>query len=272
MERRWIVRLATRPWSTHVRASRVRVVAGVLGLLVLITTGRASWAATATESVLEESRRLMSTYEEDPARIDRARELLESALPREPDLRVMLALAKASYLWGDLRATQASDKLAAYERGREVAQRAIDVSPESYEAHFWYAVNTGRWGQTSGLLRSLSILPTLRSEVETVLRLKPDYVPGLRLAGSVSFQTPEFVGGSKTKAEAHFKKGLEIDPRFTGIRVDLAKLYIAAARYAEARQELQRVLEEPSPTYASEWKVKDVGQARRLLASINDKN
>jgi tetratricopeptide (TPR) repeat protein len=214
----------------------------------------------------------MGTYDQDPARIDRARELLEGAMQREPDVRVMLALARACYLWGEFRATQGSDKLAAYERGREVAQRAVDLSPESHEAHFWYAVNTGKWGQAAGLLRSLSILPVLRSEVETVLRLKPDYAPGLRLAGSVNFQTPEFVGGNKTKAEAHFKKGLEIDPRFTGIRVDLARLYIAAARYPEARQELQRVLEEPAPTYPGEWKAKDVAQARRLLASINDKD
>jgi tetratricopeptide (TPR) repeat protein len=244
----------------------------LLGLIARGAPAPADSAITPADSVLEESRALMKSYDEDLSRLDRARDLLEGAVQQQADVRLMISLSRACYLWGDFRAKPGSaERLAAYERGRAVAKRAMGLSPDDYEAHFWYAVNTGRWGQAAGLLRALTILPTLRSEVETVLRLKPDFVPGLRLAGSVSFQTPEFVGGSKTKAEAHFKKGLEIDPRFTGIRIDLARLYIASARYPEAREELRRVLEEPAPTYREEWKVKDVAQAKRLLAAIDER-
>jgi Flp pilus assembly protein TadD len=45
-------------------------------------------------------------------------------------------------------------KLASYERGRDVARRAIDLAPRSPEAHLWYAANLGRWAITSGRLRA----------------------------------------------------------------------------------------------------------------------
>ena len=62
-----------------------------------------------------------------------------------------------------------------------------------------------------------------------------------------------------------------IDPHFTVLRVDLARLYIAGGRYAEARQELTRVLDERAPRIVADWTVRDVPRARALLESIKDK-
>jgi Tfp pilus assembly protein PilF len=82
---------------------------------------------------------------------------------------------------------------------------------------------------------------------------------------------PRLVGGDRARAEEFFKKGLEIDPRFTVLRVDLARLYIATGRYAEARRELTRVLDERAPRIVADWTVKDAPRARTLLESIRDK-
>ena len=73
------------------------------------------------------------------------------------------------------------------------------------------------------------------------------------------------------KAEEHFKKALEIDPRFTNARVDLARVYIADGRYADGRRELQRVVDENSPSVIADWTVKDAPRARKLLESIKDR-
>jgi hypothetical protein len=54
------------------------------------------------------------------------------------------------------------------------------------------------------------------------------------------------------------------------LRVDLARVYVATGRYAEARRELQRVLNEPAPTLVADWTVKDQPRARQLLESIKD--
>ncbi|HZF03477.1 MAG TPA: tetratricopeptide repeat protein, partial [Patescibacteria group bacterium] len=132
-------------------------------------------------------------------------------------------------------------------------------------------INTGRYGQTKGIMRSLFLLPTVQREIDTILSLDPKNVRAHSLAGNVYMEVPRIAGGDRARAEDHFKKGLAIDPRFTVLRVDLARLYIATGRYPEARQELTRVLEERAPRIVADWTVKDAPRARTLLESIKDK-
>jgi tetratricopeptide (TPR) repeat protein len=224
----------------------------------------------AAETPVETARALVARYHADRTTLDRARDLLEDALRRESHAETMVMLSYVWFLWGDIRATTPEEKLAAYARGRELGKRAVELAPKSHDAHLWYAINTGRWGQTKGVLRSLFLLPTVREEIDILFRLDPRSVRAHSLAGNVYLEVPGLVGGDRTKAEEHFTKGLEIDPRFTVLRVDLARVYVATGRYAEARRELQRVLNEPAPTLVADWTVKDQPRARQLLESIKD--
>jgi tetratricopeptide (TPR) repeat protein len=237
-----------------------------LVVIVLLVPLRAS-----AETPVADAQALISRYDEDLTAIDRARDLLEGALKRESPVETMIMLSYVSFLWGDIRATTPEEKLAAYARGRELGKRAVELAPRNHDAHLWYAINTGRWGQTKGVLRSLFLLPTLREEIEILLELDPRSVRAHALAGNVYTEVPGFFGGDKEKAEEHFKKGLAIDPKFTVLRIDLARLYIATDRYAEARRELQRVIDEPAPTFVADWTVKDRPRARQLLESIRGK-
>jgi len=106
--------------------------------------------------------------------------------------------------------------------------------------------------------------------LETLLELDPRSVRGHILVGNVLLEVPGFAGGDRTKAEEHLKKALEIDPRFTNARVDLARVYIADARYADARRELQQVVGETRPSVIADWTMKDAPRARKLLESIKD--
>jgi predicted Zn-dependent protease len=170
-----------------------------------------------------------------------------------------------------VRARTADEKLAAYDRGRELGKRAVELAPRDEEAHLWYAINTGRWGQTKGVVRSLFLLPTVKEEIETILELNPKSVRGRALAGNVLMEVPRFVGGDRAQAEKQFRRGLEVDPHFTSLRVDLARLLIVMGRPDEARRELTRVLEERAPTNLADWTVKDRPRARELLESLRDK-
>lgn len=228
-------------------------------------------AVADTQTPAAEARALIARYHEDQTAIDRARDLLEQALKRDSQVETMIMLSYVSFLWGDIRATTPEDKLAAYERGRELGKRAVELMPKSHDAHLWYAINTGRWGQTKGILRSLFLLPTVREEIDILFQLNPRSVRAHSLAGNVFLEVPGLFGGDKEKAEEHFKKGLAIDPKFTVLRTDLARLYIATGRYDEARRELQRVINETAPTIVADWTVKDLPRARQLLESIKDK-
>jgi len=237
----------------------------VLVLVVLLTPPLAG-----AETPVETARALVARYHEDRATLDRARDLLEDELRRESRVETMIMLSYVWFLWGDIRATTPEEKLAAYERGRELGKRAVELAPKSHDAHLWYAINTGRWGQTKGVLRSLFLLPTVREEIDILFQLDPRSVRAHSLAGNVYLEVPGLFGGDRAKAEEHFKKGLALDPKFTVLRVDLARAYIAAGRYAEARRELQQVLSEPAPTIIADWTAKDQPRAKELLESIKD--
>lgn len=236
-------------------------------LLVVLLIPPLAWA----ETPAAQARALLANYHEDPTRIDRARDLLEGALEREREIDSLVTLSRVYFIVGDVRAQTTDEKLTAYDRGREIGKRAVELAPRNAEAHLWYAINTGRWGQTKGVLRSLFLLPTVREELDTIFNLNPRLPAAHALAGNVLTEVPGLFGGDREKAEAHFKKGLEIDPKFTGLHVDLANLYIKSGRYDEARRELEQVLAERGPTNLADWTMKDVPRARKLLESIKDK-
>jgi tetratricopeptide (TPR) repeat protein len=226
--------------------------------------------AAARSPLVGQLNAVATTYHEDPARLDALREGLEQAVRDDPDAANYTALSRVCFLWGDVRATSDDDKLAAYERGRDAGRRAVELEPRAFLGHLWYAVNTARWGQTKGVVRSLFLLPTVREEIRILLELAPNVPAVHALAGNVDLEVPGPLGGDLDRAEATFRRGLQLDPTFTGIRVGLAKALIKKSRIAEARRELQTVLAEKDPSNLADWTLKDAPEARRLLESIRE--
>lgn len=240
----------------------------LLAALLLLAALTSAWAQS---PLVAQVRAWASRYHEDPARIDRMRADLAAAVLADAHVDNLIALAHVCFIWGDIRAKTTDDKLAAYEQGREAAKRAVELAPHNLLAHFWYATNTGRWGQTKGVVRSLFLLPTVRQEIATVFGIDPKFPPAYSLAGNVYYEVPEILGGDLDRAEQMFRNGLLLDPRFTGMRVGLAKTLIKKGRVAEARKELEAVLAERAPSNLADWTLKDSMHARELLASIRDK-
>jgi cytochrome c-type biogenesis protein CcmH/NrfG len=193
---------------------------------------------------------------------------MAQAAQADPSVDNLLGLAQIAFLYGDVRARDAQEKLDAYEQGRQAARRAAEIEPRNARAHFWYATNAGRWGQTKGVLRSLFLLPEVKRGMETALELDPRFPPAYVLAGTVYYEVPGLFGGDLERSERLFRAGLEVDGRFTGLRVGLARTLIKRGRPAEARRELQAVLDERAPSNLADWTVKDVSEARALLATL----
>jgi len=228
--------------------------------------------ASADPALLARVETLAGTYHEDPKALDTLRDEVTRAVERDARTDLLIALARVSFIWGDVRATSPAQKLDAYERGREAARRAAEREPKNALAHLWYAVNTGRWGQTKGVVRSLFLLPEVQREIDTVIALDPNLTPVYSLAGNVYSEVPGMLGGDLAKAEAMFRKGLDQDRHFTGMRVGLAKTLIKLGRIVEARRELDAVLAETAPRNRADFVVKDTPEARRLLESIRGKS
>ena len=235
---------------------------GALGLFLPLT---GAWAQSPYAGEL---RAFYPRYHENPARLDEIREGLERAVAADPHVEDLVALAQACFAWGDIRAMTGAERRGAYERGRQAARRAVELDPENARAHFWYATNSARLGQADWGLRSLFLLPTIREEIRTVLRLDAKYIPAYALAGNVFYELPGLFGGDLDQAEDMFRKGLELDPHFTEARLGLGRTLIKKGRIPEGRRELQAVLDDTSPRYPADWAWKDSQRAREALESI----
>jgi tetratricopeptide (TPR) repeat protein len=238
-------------------------------VLCLLAVALPAWAQSA---LVAELRVWSVRYHEQPQKIDELRAALEKAAQSVTQVDTLLALSQACFIYGDVRAKNPEEKLEAYDRGRQAAKRAIALAPNSAPARFWYGANTGRWGQTKGVMRSLFLLPTVREAMETALALDPAFAPAYGLGGNIYYEVPGFVGGDLDRSEAMFRKGLELDPHYTNMRVGLARTLWKKGRTADARREALAVLEETAPSNPADWTVKDVPQAKRLLDQIKDRS
>ena len=239
----------------------VRIVVAALILLL-------SAAPAVNASLVDDVARAATTYHEAPQRIDDVRTALEAHITGNEDVPHLVAAARANFLWAEFRAPNTTEKIAGYERGRELADRARQLAPRDPGAHFWWAVNTGRWSEAKGAWRALSLLRSLRQEVELVLELDPGYVDAYAFLGTMYRRLPWFLGGDNARAETMYRKGLELDPAYTGIRVGLAKTLIATGRAGEARGELQRVINEKAPRNRAQWALENAPEATKLLEGL----
>jgi tetratricopeptide (TPR) repeat protein len=244
----------------------------VAGLLAAGLLAAALPAAVRAQSPVDTARALLQQYHDDPTSIDRARELLEGALAKNgADVQTLIALARAWFLHAEQRAATEDARLAAYERSRDLGRRAAELAPANPDAHLAYAIGLGSWARAKGLLRSALALRTIREEVATVLRLDPSSIQAHIMAGSINRELPAVLGGDRAKAEAHFKTARSLDPHLTGVRLELAMLYIDMGGLVEARRELQDLLDERTPTDRARWTVREAPRARALLESIRDR-
>jgi tetratricopeptide (TPR) repeat protein len=242
--------------------------ATLAGAVALLLALGLPGAATARSPLVAELEILATRYHENPARLDAVRDGLAQAAQQEPDPETWIALARVCFIWGDVRATTAEQKLAAYAEGREAARRAVELAPRDPLAHLFRGINAGRWGQTKGVMRSLFLLPEVREAIRQTLELAPRLPAAYALAGNVDYEVPGLFGGSLERAEGYFRKGLEVDPRFTALRIGLAKVLRKQGRVAEARRELRAVLDETAPTNPAEWSMSDRPDARALLGAL----
>lgn len=237
----------------------------LLAALLLITL---TLPAGAESTPVAELRYWETRYHENAQKIDELRSALEQAAQKNPDLETLLALSQVCFMYGDVRAKTPEEKREAYDRGRQIAKRALELAPKSAAAHFWYGTNTGRWGQTKGVMRSLFLLPTVKGAMEAALDLDPTYAPTYALGGSIYYEVPGFAGGDLDRSEALFRKGLDLDPHYTNMRIGLARTLSKKGRAADARREALAVLDETAPSNRADWIVKDVPQAKALLDQI----
>jgi tetratricopeptide (TPR) repeat protein len=200
----------------------------------------------------------------------RAGDLWRVALQRNPgDFDAAWKLARADYWLGGHVPERERRKF--LENGIEAGRAAASLQPGRPEGHFWMAANMGALAESYGLRAGVRYRKPIKEALETVRRIDPAFMEGSadRALGRWYFEVPALLGGSARRAEEHLRASLTYNPNSTASHFFLAELLLDQHRVAEARAELQKVLDAPlDPDWApedQEFKQK----ARALLGRLS---
>ena len=157
-----------------------------------------------------------------------------------------------------------------FEEGIEAGRQAIALQPNRPEGHFWMAANMGALAESFGLRQGIKYRKPIKEALLTVLRLDPTFQQGSadRALGRWYFKVPGMFGGSHKLSEQHLRESLKYNENSTASHFFLAELFIDDGRQADARLELQKVLDAPLDP---QWTPEDrefKEKARKLLASL----
>jgi tetratricopeptide (TPR) repeat protein len=170
----------------------------------------------------------------------------EARLKANPrDFESAWKLSRAGYWLG--AHVPAKERRAHYERGVEAGRRATEIEPKRPEGYFWMAANMGTMAESFGLRLGLKYRGPVKRALETVLALDPGYQQGSadRALGRWYLRVPGWLGGSKQKSVDHLLHSLTYDSTSAASHFFLAETYLEMNRDAEARRELQMVIDAP---------------------------
>jgi tetratricopeptide (TPR) repeat protein len=203
------------------------------------------------------------------ASAERAAAVWDDRLMRDRnDFEAAWKLARVCYWLGEH--VPRTDQRRHYERGLEAGKRAASIEAKRPEGYFWMAANMGMLAESFGLRQGLKYRGPIKDALETVLQIDPSYQQGSadRALGRWYFKVPGLFGGSNRKSVEHLQRSLTYNPDSTVSHYFLAETLIDMDRAADARAELQKVLDAPLDP---EWTPEDrefKDKARTLLAKI----
>jgi len=222
------------------------IIAAVLSLIFI----------PALQALTQESKALIQQGDElfdQRGDLSRAKESLakyqDALLQGENAYRAYWKMARVEYWIGDHTAEK-TEKKRIFEMGIYHAKKAILLSPDEPEGHYWLGVNYGVYGEAKGILKSLSLVKPIKEEMNRVLAIDPSFDDGGadRILGRVYHELPGIAGGNKQKALEHLLKSKELGPRVGLTRIYLADTFLALDDVQKAREELEFVIGmEPDP-------------------------
>jgi tetratricopeptide (TPR) repeat protein len=178
---------------------------------------------------------------------------------------VQWRLSKYNYFLGR-HTDDEKERDKAFAEGVNDGKVAIRMEPERPDGHFWYGANLGEQSNRNPIKAGLSAIDEVKREMNKVIELKPDYelASAFVVLAQVELVT-RILGGDPKKAAELLEKSIEIE-KFNGdARIQFAEALLALDRDAEAKKQLEYVLQmKPNPSYLPEYE-QQVALARKML-------
>jgi tetratricopeptide (TPR) repeat protein len=133
------------------------------------------------------------------------------------------------------RASERAMRLALFERGQVLAERAVALDDQYADAHFALFCSLGEQLRIDGenVTSFFGFRRALR-ELDRTLELAPDHLDALSSKGTLLVRLPSLLGGDAQKGELMLRHVVQRDPTAVNARLSLAKIYAARGRRTEA--------------------------------------
>jgi len=185
----------------------------------------------------------------DLARLRESMELYEKVLSQDPtSVEALWRLSRACWWLGTH--SPEGESLAIFEKGMEYGKKAILFKDDCAPCHYWLGVNYGVYGESKGVLKSLSMVEPIKEEMNKVIQLDPGFMHGgaYRILGRMAHKLPWFAGGSNKESVQYLKQALQYGPNSFLTRLFLAETYLAMDEKELARKELEWCINAPEPS------------------------
>jgi tetratricopeptide (TPR) repeat protein len=207
-----------------------------------------------TQSNLEKAKSIFLNYHKNPMLIDETIGILEGTVKQTPtDVDTLIFLSRVWLTYGFVRATDKEERITAFRNGKEIAQKAIDISPNNPDAHFYFVANLSTLGQMQGILNSLFMLPRVRKEIDTILELDPDHAYGIAMQGLLFTYLPPILGGDLKIGESYLRRSVVLDPHTSSTKLYLGINLKRQKRYDEAKKVFKEIIDEKNPKVYADW-------------------
>ncbi|MFO7650204.1 MAG: hypothetical protein R6X13_02530 [bacterium] len=155
-----------------------------------------------------------------------------------------------------------------FRQAQAEARELLAQNPRSAAGHLWYGTVLVRYSQVQGIAASAPQLPEIRRQFETALRCDSNYALAWYALGRFFHEVPRFVGGSLSRAESCYVRGLQCDPHLTLLRASYAQLLAATKRKSAALAQARAVLSEKAPSNPGEHRLYDVPRTQALIRQL----
>jgi tetratricopeptide (TPR) repeat protein len=126
-------------------------------------------------------------------------------------------------------------RVAHFERGQALAERAVALDEKSDAAHFAIFCNLGELLRVDGeKITSLLGFRKLMAELDRTLELNPNHLDALSSKGVLLMRLPTLLGGDAPRGEQMLERVVREDPTCITARITLAELYGERGSRADA--------------------------------------
>ncbi|MCX5777050.1 MAG: tetratricopeptide repeat protein [Candidatus Firestonebacteria bacterium] len=198
----------------------------------------------------------------------KAKEITVQLLEAEPENVKALVLIARYYMFAGERLEKEEEKRTTYEKSVEYAKKALKLDEKSPDAHFYHAAALGRCAQLKGIFNAIGSAGEIKKEFERTLELDPKHPIAKIALANYFYQVPGFFGGSTEKAIELLKESMETHPNLTMAYVDMARIYKNQGKKKEAKELLQKVIENQTPAIAANFYLYDKKEAEALLKEL----